>query len=123
MNQEQNNGYFEKFSILPESSNPIPTDHTRLEPISFLILKINTMNQEQINITAKLYLQLAKDQTGPILDNYENILKNEAKNLCDKMFLQIFSESYADTFNFKDAIESWYKIKVQIMSMEIHEIL
>jgi hypothetical protein len=81
------------------------------------------MNQEQIFITAKLYLQLAKDQTGPILDNYENVLKNEARNLCDKMFLQIFSESYSEKFNFKDAIESWYKIKVQILAMELNEIL
>ena len=28
----KNNGYFEKFSILPESSNPIATDHTTIQP-------------------------------------------------------------------------------------------
>ncbi len=32
LDHAKNNGYFEKFSILPESSNPIATDHTTIQP-------------------------------------------------------------------------------------------
>lgn len=81
------------------------------------------MNQEQIEITAKLYLMLAKDQVQPINENYLNTLKQQARVLCDKMFLQIFNESYQEKFNFDRAIDSWHKIKQSINLMEPEQIL
>lgn len=77
------------------------------------------MTNEQIEITARLYLQLAKDQLKPEDTNYENVLRLEARYLADKMFLQIFIESDMQRFNFKDAIQSWYLIKQSINRLPI----
>lgn len=81
------------------------------------------MNQEQVETTAKLYLMLAKDQVQPIGENYLNTLKQQARVLCDKMFLEIFNESYQERFNFDRAIDSWHKIKQSINLMELEQIL
>jgi glycerol dehydrogenase-like iron-containing ADH family enzyme len=81
------------------------------------------MNQEQVETTAKLYLMLAKDQVQPLHENYLNTLKQQARVLCDKMFLQIFNESYQEKFNFDRAIDSWHKIKQSINLMELEQIL
>lgn len=78
------------------------------------------MTNEQIEITAKLYLQLAKDQVENHIPNYENVLRHQACYLADKMFLQIFLESDEKGFNFKDAIQSWYLIKKSIYTVSIN---
>jgi hypothetical protein len=77
------------------------------------------MTNEQIEIAAKLYLQLAKDQVKPSDPNYDNVLRLEARYLADKMFMQIFNESDMQKFNFKDAIQSWYLIKQAINTISI----
>jgi len=79
------------------------------------------MTNEQIEITAKLYLQLAKDQVKIEDPNYENVLRHEARYLADKMFLQIFNESDMQRFNFYDAIQSWYLIKQSINTLPIFQ--
>lgn len=97
LDHAKNNGYFEKLSILPESSNPIATDHTTLSPNQ-------TEAEKEVALTIYIRDKHTQEECIGFIDGYDIGYSLARKQVIEEIEGWAKGKSIGKVYIFREAL-------------------